>query len=402
MPIPGTFFSQLGAELQTLRGLEAVWEWMTKVSGASTYFKDKINAAYDNTVQREDDAETASKDGLKDTTVPGLVSASSGRKSGFESYFFPFMDLAMTIPQTDRDGGAITYDYDPTLEAAGEIRIVARRGRWGALRREMIAAPSTIKKNVIAFGALAAPSTNQGVLALSGVAVGSDHTLGGEFTFSVVDDTVGAEKLAVNLALTNPLVDGTVSVAAERNLQVDQFFGEGQTGLDVTLVLGPVDETGDDGAIFSATTVQNRSEADSAKGKHFITVKRLAVGGAGPHFRVSWYRSGSLALTDQVTTQDVTGEAGSVPLALVGSESTISTTFDKTAAAAFLPLVDDIDSDIVFDLKIPRIGDRWTMTVTNDEAGLGATKIARRWRASLNSDAAPTISDALFASIAIT
>lgn len=384
MTIPSSFFGQLGAELQTLRGLEAIHEWVSRVSGASTYFRDKINAAYDNTIQKEDDAETESKDSLSDSIQGGLVTQHTSRYSDFQSYFFALMDLVLNPSASDKAAGAISYVYDEFLAAQGEIRISDRQGRWGALRREMLADALNIIRNKFTFGGFTAKLNNIGVLSSSGID-GEDHTLTGQFVFEVSSDIVGAEDISVLLNFTTPLIGNVPSRTPDRVIRVGKAFEDGKTGLKITLNLGALSETGDDGNIFSATAVTSRSEADSAKGKHFFEVERLAVGGAGPHFRVRWFRSGSLLTSDLVTSIDVIGETGTVAIALTGAFTTITSTFDKAAAVIKLPLVTNKDSDIVFDLKIPRIGDRWTLDVTNTEDGNFATKIARRDPASFPS-----------------
>ncbi len=392
---------QLGAELQDLRGIEAAWEWQNLVSGASTYFKDKLNAAYGNTDVNEDRAETSSKESLTLSAVPAIAGAHSARQAAFEQYFFLLLDLIIPTAPADQLS-AISYQYDQNLIGSGEVVISNRRGRWGALRRQMILDSQTILMNTVSFGALTAQSGNLGVLADSAIS-GEDHTLGGTFQFDVVDDTVGAIRIAVSLIMTSALVDGTLTVAADNQVTVGKPFKDGPTGLQITLSLGAVVETGDGGGIFSAQVITSPSEADSAKGKFFFEVERLAVGGGGPHFRVRWFRSGSLLSSDKVAELDITGESGTTNHTMIGAATTITFDFNKTAAATALPSVGNKDSDIVFDIKSPRIGDRWTKTVTNTQAGNFASKIARRWRASLNSvSASPTITDSKAASVAQT
>lgn len=384
-----------------MRGLEATWEWFTKVSGASTYFKDFINAAYDNTVQAEDEQETSTKANMVSVIAPQLAAAHAAKLSEFQSdFFFDYLAGLLVAPSGDA-GQAITYEYDATLLATGQVSISRRGGILGLLRTDMVANAQTIRQNVVTLGALAAASVNVGTLAEASI-TSKDHTLAGTLHFVCVDDTVSAVKLEVSLLLTTPLIDGTTLIDADNLLTVAKSFEDGPTGLGITLSLGSVVETGDGGGIFSATTVTNPAEADSTKGKHHFEVERMSGTGGNPDFRVRWYSDAGL--TNLVATKDVTGVAGSIALTIPGTSSTIATTFDKTNAAAALPVVGDKDSDIVFDIKIPRLGDKWTKTVTNDESGNFATKIARRFRASLNSVANPgqTISDALASSTAIT
>ena len=40
-------------------------------------------------------------------------------------------------------------------------------------------------------------------------------------------------------------------------------------------------------------------------------------------------------------------------------------------------------ADAQWDIETPRLGDKWTRSLTNDYAGVFATKILKLWRASL-------------------
>lgn len=393
-------FDQFGAELKALRGIEAAYEWYTRVDG-STYFKDFLNAEYSNAVAIEEATEQASKANFVDSIAPALQGAHAARQSAFETYFFALLDLVLNTATADQSD-AIVYEYDQELLALGEVRISNRAGRFGVMRERMVTDAQTIRQNVVAAGALTADSGNQGVLSASGLA-GADHTLAGDVNLVVTDETVGAVRLSCELRLTNALVDGTSNISADNELTVGKFFQDGQTGFQGTLDLGPVVESGDDGAMFSAITITNPSGSDSAMGKYYITVLRVGTG-AGTIWRISLYRSGSLLSTDLVTQVDVTGIVGTAAVSLVGAVSTVAATFDKAAANVHLPLDGDEDTDILFDIKTPRLGDRWTVAMTNDESGVIATKIARRWRVSLNSVANPgqTIADSKAASVPMT
>jgi hypothetical protein len=402
----GTFGDQLGAELQCLRGMEAAWEWYSKLSGSNTYFKDKLNTVYSNTVQEEDDTELASKQSLGDTSPGtsnpisrGMAASAAGshaqRISDFETYFFAFVDKYLNTSDEDKAGGAISYTYDPTLLPLGEVRILNRTGRWAAIRKKMIADSKVVQKNVVSLGAISADSGNQGVVVESGV-VSMDHALAGELVMVCTDDTVGATKFSVVNNLSTSLVAARSSdfgsserqIVAENLLTIGKYWEDGKIGAGFTLALSSVVESGDGGAIFSSTTVSSPAEGDSSKGKHYFEVERVNSS-TGFDFMVRWFRSGSLSLTaDLVTSQGVSGTSGTQVLTLLGSSSTIQTTFDKAAAATALPSVGNKDSDIVFDIKNPRIGDVLRKTVSNDEAGNYQSKIARRWPFSLPSDVA--------------
>jgi hypothetical protein len=397
----------LGAELQCLRGMEATWEWFAKLSGANTYFKDKLNTVYANTVQAEDDTELASKMSLQDTSpgtgLPGAKGlavqakqAHDQRISDWEQYFFAFMDYLLTTSAEDQAAGGIAYDYDSQLLQVGQVKILKRRGRFAALRTQMTADSKSVQKNTVSVSGFAGDSGNVGSLVASGLA-GSDHSLAGQSVWVVTDDTVGAVKLSQVLNLTTPLISsrrGGSGASSEKQFVADnpvtvgQSSEDGETGLSGLLSLDSISITGDGFSLFSSVVVSNPSEADSDKGNHYISVKHIAVGGAGPNWRISWYRSNNRSDTvDLVTTADITGESSTVAFTLNGSSSTITGTFSKANAFSNLPNLNDADTDIDFNIRSPRIGDTFRATVANDEAGNFASKLGRRYPVSLPSAA---------------
>ncbi len=210
---------------------------------------------------------------------------------------------------------------------------------------------------------------------------------------------MGATTLSVQLQLDQELIDGTTEVDADNDLTVGQNFEDGPTGLNLKLDLGSIVEAGDDGAMFSATTITNPQSGDTDNGKIYIRVTRQAT---SPIWLIEYFSDGSLTTLQGTDTSDTT--VGTDTITITGSAGTIfSTTFDRAAAAVQLPATGNTDSDITFDIVNPREGDRWTIPVTNDEAGNFATKLARNYRASLNSVAAGnTIVDADAASVSMT
>lgn len=414
---------QLGAELQAMRGMEAAFEWFSKVSGANTYFKDKIKTVYSDTAQEESDTELASLVSIADTgpgtfnpasrgMAPAAAASHAQRISDFETYFAAFLDKYLNTSDEDKAAGMIQYNYDTALLASGEVRILSRNGRWHALRKKMLADSKVVQKNVVALGAISADSGNSGVVTESGV-ISMDHCLAGELVITCVDDTIGATKFSVVNNLGAPLIaqrshdqgSTTRQIVAENLVTLAKYWEDGKIGAGFTLALGSLVTTGDGSSIFSAVAVASPSEGDSAKGKHYIEVERLAVGGGGPHFRIRWFRSGTMSPTaDLVASTDITGESGTVAFTLTGSITTITGTFSKTNAAAALPSAGNKDSDIVWDIKNPRLNDVLRKTVTNDEAGNFQSKIARRWPFSLPSDVAASAeyAQAKAASVSIT
>jgi hypothetical protein len=416
----------LGAELQCMRGMEAVWEWYTRVDG-STFFKDKLNAVYDNSVQAEDDTELASKASLSDTSpgtgLPGsrgiatqAKSAHDSRISDFSAYFFAYMDKVLNTSADDQGvTGGISYEYDGGLLSNGQVSILKKHGRWAALVAQMSVDSKVLKKNAVSVTSFTGDSGNKGSLAASGMA-GKDHTLAGELYMVVTDETVGAVKLSLVLnfskALPSPRVGGNGNgterrANADNPITVGQSFEDGETGFSVTLNLDTLSVTGDGGSIFSSVVITNPVDGDSDHGKHFISVKHIAVGGGGTldNWLVSWYRSNNRDDSlDLVTSIKIKGETGTVAFSMTGSGATITGTFSKANANTALPSLNDADTDIVFDIRSPRLGDVFRAQVSNDEAGNLATKLARRFPVSLPSDtsASSEYADSKAVSVSIT
>lgn len=395
----------IGAELQAMRTIEVVWEYNTKVDG-STYVIDKLNTEYANSSQAPDQAENASKDSLAENVAPALAAAHAARQSDFEEYglkqWLGRRLLGLTDAELEEE--PIIYDYDQNLlSTTGEVAILRRRGPWGRLRQDMIDNSQTIRKNVVTLGAIAANSANTGSLTEASV-TSMDHTLTGTFNLECVDDTIGATKISCKLVLTNALIDGTTEIAADNLITLGYAFQDGQTGLGITLGYGSIVESGDGGAIFASWAVTTPAEEDGNKGIFYFKVVRMSGTGGNPDFRVTWYRDDARGETDVVHIENVTGTSGTTVLTMTGAGgTTITVTMDRAAAATALPSVGNEDADIKIDIDNPRVGDKWTKSSSNDETGVIATKIARRWRASLNSVANPgqTIADSIAASLSM-
>ena len=390
-------FAQLGAELKNLRKLEAIWEHSAFSDGA-TFSRRLLSAAYDDTDNIEDDALVVGKAGHKDSIGPASAANHESQKAIFESAFFPVLDAEISPSDDELAGGAISYNYDEALEASGQIKILERIGRFGVLRRRMISGSEDILKNTITPGAFTADGQNTGTLAQTGFSA-EDHTLTGELVFTVTDDTIDNLTLSVINVLTKRLVDDTRQVEAERSIRVGQSFEEGQTGLTFTLSFNTPVEAGDDGLMINTPVFTTPTESDTDRGKIYLKVTRQA----GDTWLIEWFNLGSRVASSLVQSTSTTTLIGTFAADMLGPGGMrVQFNFDRAAADTHLPVVGNTDSDISLDLVAPREGDRWTQVVTNDEAGNFASKLARRYRASLNSVAAGnTISDALAASVTV-
>ena len=216
---------------------------------------------------------------------------------------------------------------------------------------------------------------------------------------------MGTVSFSVQNILNAALVDGKTTIDADNALTIGQPFEDGPTGVNTTLSLGAIVVTGDDGNMFTTTpVVSTPSEVDSDKGKHYIEVERKSGTGGNPDFTISWFKNANLAAENLVASLDVVGVTGTVGIVLNANSSSITDTFNKANAAIKLPVVGNKDSDIIFNIGSPRIGDTLTKTIANDFAGNFQTKLATRYQFSLPKAAATfnTISDALAASVPMT
>jgi hypothetical protein len=203
---------------------------------------------------------------------------------------------------------------------------------------------------------------------------------------------------------SDPLVDGTTVIQADNPIRVGNDFEDGPIGVSIRLMLDTPVITGDapGPVIFTVPIISTPSELDTNKGIIYIQVERFDGLGGNPDFKMRWYRDANFIPLNLIQTVNITGLAGVQLLNISGLATSVSVNFDRGNAALRLPLVGNTDNDIVFDIRSPRLGDRWSMVIVNNYAGNYATKIARRWRASLNSAGIPTIADAGAASVAMT
>lgn len=397
-----TLFAQLGAEFKNMRKIEALLEQF-RDDDNSNYSSRLIRAAYDATVNLEANAITLDTALYEGTIFPSLAAVHSAERGGFETAWFPVVDAFLALDNDEKAKGAISYDYDPTLAASGQIAILKRRGRFGRLYDQMVADSQTIKKNAVSFGSFVAGPNNKGTLVVAGspTFAGKDHTLSGTINFKCTDDTVDSPRINAQLVLTKPLPDGTTTINADRLATVGKSFEDGPTGLTFELDLSAIVKTGDAGSpIFANPVFTKPSEGDTNKGQLFIKVTRQAV---APIWLIEWFKDSDTSdPTNLVQRSTADGTSGTDTAKQMTRTSTFTFDFNKTNAHADMPAAGNTRT-VTFDIKTPRVGDVWTKTVTNDEAGNFASKLARRYRASLNSvgGGGETISDTGAASVSM-
>lgn len=392
----------LGALLKMLGVPYKAWRYNFDADG-STYVRDILNGKFPNSTRVQDQGETDFKTAIDASLLPNLVSSHAAMQEEFRSKGLQkWLGIGLLLMDEDEaaleDGIDYVYD-DALLGRTGQVQISQRVGPWARLRADMIDNSKTVQKpSSLSAASIAAVTGNVGSLAEASVTI-LDHTLAGIINFECVDDTIGATKIAVSLAFTLPLINGALKRDADNPATLGKSFEDGPTGLTITLGYGTLVESGDGGNMFASTAVATPSENDTDKGKIFIRVVRMSGSGGNPDFMIEWYNSSSMEEDELIATYPVSGTSGTVAVTMEGEDTVLTTTFSKTNAASALASVNDEDTDIIFDIDNPRIGDRWTKAITNNESGNFNSKIARRFPFSLPSASSPNISDTYAADI---
>ena len=388
-----------GAILRMLRRIEAVAEQLRDAS-PSTRVKPELLAAYDETNVDQLKAETNCIVYLDNAIVSAIQTAHRNLQAQIEKPvdWFGVLDAELQTSQTDKAAGAIKHLYD-TSDSLGAVTILNRQGRLAALRAAMIAAGSSVQENAVTVGSFTSMPGNVGVL-VSSVASGADYSFSGTAIITFTDDTF-PRKYKVELNFAKPLANGAMVRTGDTTVRgtVGQSFAEGQTGLTITVDYDDPTETGDTYAILSGTTVSGVNGTDTDLGVWYTPIDHYQTAGTD-YIRIRWYADS--AQTDLRQTTLVSGgwTSGVVSTGITAADGMFMLTHvNMTNAIANLPNPGDADLDIVFDAQIPRNGDRWKFTVTNNEGGNYATKIGKRWPVDLPSNGAPSWSDALASSV---
>ena len=391
---------QLAQELRILQKRRALWRHIREASLSNSDRGLLVAAnAYGTTVDEE---ARALADAYNKLTAQEDIAASlwADYLSHVESDigFFGIIINDLDLIEDEDKGNPISYEYTDT---DGVIAISERKGILGKLRRQMTTDTEYITANGVTFGTFTAANGNLGTLAATSMS-GESHCMTGTLIFRVEEDTVDAPKMSVKLKFATPvLVDGvlTAEVEGDNLLTPGAQWEDGPTGLTTVLTISGLaspTEAGDGGAMFASSSLSALAEGDSNKGKIFIKVSREA----SDTWRIAWYRDS--ALTDLVQQVTTTTLIGTYAVDMTGANGMrFQSTFDRAAANTALPSVGNSDSDITFDPKPPRLGDEWTRTVTNDEAGIYSTKIAQNWRASLVTSGANLWTDSAASSISM-
>lgn len=399
------FATQFASGLRISRKTHAIdehWALATNANFNQRLIKDELDETIDEESAAENNAIALNTSQRR--TVRGLFNRA---RSLLEAIAFPIFDA--DLPGSTAESAAIEYLYQ--VLGNGQVTKTKNAGKWGIFRDQMVTDAENVLENVVGFGALTAQGTPEGDLTIAS-RTGEDHTFAGTVTLECVQEVIGLTQFGVTLKYSAPPpdllnIDGTTTpVDADNPATIGQSYQDGPTGLGFTLGFGTVVTTDPD-AMFSAeafTIVVGSSSDLDGNGDLFVKVSRQAN---APIWLIEFFNDSERQpsqLVGSVTTDTVLGTFTPTSPILLNGGTGITFTFDRVAADVAIGAAPGSKSDIQFGINNPRIGDIWTFTTTNTEAGLYATKFGKIYRASLNSGGAPSANytDAQASSLSIT
>jgi len=230
--------------------------------------------------------------------------------------------------------------------------------------------PQNVLVNTTSNGSPTADPDNVGVGTIDGVVL-KEWVISGEITIKCTNETLGAEKFSVILKRTD---NGEV-IEGLNSATIKQLFKSNDIGIDLT-VNRTISETGDGSGQLANFTVSGETSTNTDGGKVYVNLTDTAGTRTVDVFSDS-------ARTVKVASGTKVGD-GTITLSAVGG-SGLTGSVDVTFT------VDD--TDIVFDLQVFKLNDKFTFSVTNNEEGLFQTYVSRNFRFALESDASPTIKE---------
>jgi hypothetical protein len=304
--------------------------------------------------------------------------------------------LSREINLSDADKSVqafITYRYENIN--LGEIHNIDKQGPFGGLYKQMQIDGQYIVSNYVQAAALTALGVTRGTLSDSSVIpsnfLSNCHT--GTLTFKCTNESTTAPQLSVvntiapnssASALSAGLPDGSNVVTAENPLTVNKSFDDMKVGLSsLTLIrpgLAAPTVTGDNVStpLFSSVTVTSPYDGDCYKGIFYV---RVTAQSTAPLWLIEFFSDSGL--TNKVGAITTDTNIGSVALTkTLNSGSVLAFTFNRANAHTVLASFGQTLS-ISVDIKTPRIGDVWTMAITNNYNGLCATLIGKMWPGTL-------------------
>lgn len=387
----------LAQELIITRVLTALMERAGQ-TGAN-YFRTLLTTAnaYDDAVVEDNRAISFDVSHYDAVMVPNVRSLIRNYRAVIQSPFAWAGVLARELNMSDADKALfsfIAYDYENVN--LGEITCIDKRGALGATHKKMITDDQRLVSNYVTFATLAAIGTTRGTLDSTLVAdsnfLSNCHT--GTLSFRCVNESTTAPQLLVantiapndaTGALPMGLPDGTTIVNAANALTVNKIFEDlrvGVTGLTLNRPgLASPTKTGDNAStpLMASPAITTPYDGDCYKGQFFVRVTRQA----SPTWLVEYFADSGLTQKVGGITADTTIDT-TVLAKTLNAGSVVTFTLSRANAATVLTTVGN-SLTITLDIKTPRLGDVWEMTITNSYNGLASTLIGKLWPISLPS-----------------
>lgn len=377
-----TDYSTLPTELATPLVIQDFYrkDWEANAwDDSSSRFSRKILAAYGASGSEEADAYAGFK-AFYEQVASDLASRWRSHIDQIQSSkgFFGILERDLAASDAKDAGGAIEYTHEDT---DGQIDITQKTGLWPALAEDMIDNKRHLLASTITVGSLTADSTNRG--SLSKVTASCfQHILRGKASGTLilrcVDEDAGAPKLSVQVQLSTSLPDGTLLIPGTEDLQPEKTYQNGDVGADEFQFdrpgLAAPTKTGDSNDILDNVEFSDVAEGDLPGG--ISSVRILHQGGSTP-WLVEFYSDDEQRSSQRVGSKSFAGSSGVVSKTCeLRNGTSVDFDFDIDQALSDLPSVDDDMDDISFDILTPQEGDRWTMTLASDQAGVFGTKLA--------------------------
>lgn len=304
----------------------------------------------------------------------------------------------LNAPASDVASAWIDYAYDTSL-TTGQIAILERTGLFGLLRRQMELDAQFVEPHDVEFDPLVAYEDNVGELVEFDESAES-HTPSGVVVLECTDDTVDNPRFRVSIDLDRPLPDGREILNGDNDLQAEQYWEDGETGMTMLYRrpgLALPTETLDEGGIFSAVSIATPSERDGNKGLFYERTTRQST---GPTWLIEFFADAAFTRRRGRATSNTAVGTETFTTTLNGGTA-LTYTFDRAAAAVENPAANDTSS-ATWDIVTPRIGDRWTRVVVNLDLGQYGREARQAWRGSFPTTGATKWTDANVDRIAVT
>jgi hypothetical protein len=376
---------QFAAHLKIARKIAASIEHAFK-SDVSTYNPRLLTAAngYDTSVTVEKTAYGAEVKFFDDVLALALRDVWRQYRGQVESPddFFGVVANGLALGDKDIAEGSIGYEYDQTL-TDGTILLANRVGVLGNLHKDMLAQGQYVDPCTMTPGSFTAISGNRGLLSAITMTYLSQMPTG-TLIFECVDETVDVCRFALRheAPLDNPLPDGEDLIEAVNAITAEKSFEDYTVGLTGVLLTRPgltaPTKAGDAaGPLFTAAgTFTTPKESDMRTGVLQVRVTRQAT--VGQEWLIEFFSdSTKLIKVGALVTGTVVGSYALDNVMRNGTR--FQQTFDRAAAHVDLPTAGNF-RDVTFDIKTPRVGDKWTRAITNSEDFTYCTKIGKMWR----------------------